>query len=1010
MKYLLSISFFFLFLISVRGQSFTVIQSNNGGIYPHGISSDGRYVTGQVGLATATAGHHTFVWSPADSLVEWDQNSANQDGQGSTGRAISNTGRVAGVAPDTARVVDTYDPPSLPLITASFRDYASQAWTVLPLPDNIKPLFYGFGSKAYGISDDGNIIVGGQTPGSQAQYLSAGYWNASDPDAVEYHPLLTEARYGYNSVANTVSGDGTVIGGQETDNGKNYTVLWIDGEKRRIGTSGDPVTAISHNGKYAVFQNNLKAALYTIATGKLETFDLSNEIASTPLDVSDNGIVAGYWNTAGSANQKAFIYTRSLGMVSLESFLESHNIAFPLSRISAVSGISADGRIITGYGILGNATVGFRAEIPEIPTGLFPVGNINVNTPLYGTVELNWETPEIPEGENLFPLLAYRIYEGEDLIGTVDTLTTDTTFTGVADGTYRYSVRAVYDRDGDSAESVSGKTVAVTVSKKTIPFYEPFSAYQTGGLQFDQTFQEEIPLSTGGWDVSAHTVSLSETWRVNNSGRPPCSAGFIAPMSGEYNESLNSPFFDLQEVEDLYLAFEIGVPNSSTPDLEKLAVEIYDGETWSGVDTIRSGGQAALFTNRYYDLSEYVGRDNVRFRFRCFGTGTTGLNWFIENVELTDGAGRVSIKEPLSMSAWPAGNGTVHINWSDPYGNVSLRYMFNDDAYGALNNSRYPYIAANMYPAEDLSDYDGYYLTSISFWKTQNDTLQAARLAQYRWFASQGGERLVSDTVADPKPKWNTIQLKTPIRIDATKPLYYGVEITDADPNDWPIGSGTYYKAGATALDTLTYLTKIDGRGNLYSEDNGLTWRKISEDGADFAYELFCVRATLSKDSVPVSDLLTRRITGYKVYRNGQSLLAEEQGEDYSIPLNNFTDTNPGDGNVCYTVKTYFYDYEAGHTLSDGISDCITLNGIAPVRDADGWNVYPNPVKRNETIRVEIRDVAGQTVETVRIYDAAGKVVKEVPVTGSVTPVRMNLASGAYILKVGRDAVKVVVK
>jgi hypothetical protein len=826
-----------------------------------------------------------------------------------------------------------------------------------------------------------------------------------------YHPLLTNTAYGYGSVASAISGDGRIIGGQETDNGNKYTVLWIDGEKRRIsGTSGDPVTAISPNGKYAVFQNGLRAALYTIETNKLETFDLSTEfVASTPTAVSDNGIVVGYWNTQA----KAFIYTRSLGIVSLESFLNSHDIDFPLSRISAVSGISADGRIITGHGMIGYETVGFYAEIPEISNALFPVKNIDANTPVHGTVELTWVAPEIPEEGDFPSPVAYHIYEGETLIKTVGISTTALTFTEVADGTYLYFVKAVYGQDDEQEESIAGKTVAVTMSRKTILFYEPFSNYQTGGMQFDQTFQDEIPLSTGGWDVSAHTVPFSEAWKVNKSGRPPHSAGFIAPLSGEYSETLNSPFFDLRETEDLFLAFEIGVPESTiSPNMEKLAVEIYDGKVWHEVDVIPSAGQAANFTNRYYDLSEYVGKDNVRFRFRCFGTGTTGLNWFIDNVELTNGANRVSIGEPEVVSARQAGDGIVHVNWSDPYGTVSLRYMFDDDAIGALNNSQYPYIAANMYPAEDLSAYEGYYLTSISFWRTKNDNLsQSAKPTQYRWFASQGGERIVADTIVNPKIKWNTVQLETPVRIDVTKPLYYGVEITDADPNDWPIGSGTYYMPDESPYDPYVNLEKIDGRGNLYSEDGGQTWRKISEDGEEFIYDLFCVRATLSKDPTPVPAMATRRITGYKIYRNGQSLLEEEQGADYPISLNNFTDTNPAEGEICYTVKTYFYDYEAGHTLSEGISDCITVNGIALVRDADGWNAYPNSVKRNETIRVEIRDAAGQANGIIRVYDMAGKFVKEVPVTGAVTPVEMNVASGVYILKVNeRDAIRVIVK
>ncbi|MDR2622706.1 MAG: T9SS type A sorting domain-containing protein [Dysgonamonadaceae bacterium] len=1009
--------FFLFFFLSINGQSFRVIQSNSDSyVCPHGLSSNGQYVVGRVGEAVEYAGHHTFVWSPTGSLVEWDRDSANPEGMGSTGVAVSNTGRVAGVAPDPTTLVSALESDiKVPFITASFRDYTSQAWTILPLLPNINTPFDGFGSRAYGISDDGRIIVGGQTPGGQAQRLTAGYWDVSDPVNVEYHSLLTNAQVGYGSVARAVSGDGKIIGGQETYNGITYTVLWINGEKKRIsGSSGEPVMAVSNNGKYAVFQKNLRATLYTIETGIDETIDLSAEIASIPLAVSNNGIVVGHWNPGGSA-QKAFIYTRSLGIVSLKDFLSSHNIDCPLSSILSVSGISANGRIIIGHGTLGGKIVGFYAEIPEISgDGLLPIRNINVNQPAYGTVELSWEAPEIPDGE-VSSLVAYRIYEGETPVETVNASIKAHTFTAVTDGTYQYSVKAVYEQDGKQEEAIAGKTIAVTVSRKTILFYEPFDNYQTGGMQFDQTFQDEIPLSTGGWDVSAHTVPFSETWKVNKSGRPPHSAGFVAPLSGEYSEELNSPFFDLREAEDLFLAFEYGVTNSPTPELEKLAIEIYDGEAWHGVDTISSAGTETLFVNRYYDLSEYAGKDNIRFRFRCFGTGTTGVNWFIDNVELTNSANFVSIADPLVVSARQAGKDRVHINWSDPYGTVSLRYMLDDEAIRSLGNSQYPYIAANMYPAEDLSAYEGYYLTSISFWRTKNDKLpQSAKQAQYRVFASQDGKRIAADTIVNPKLKWNTIQLKTPVQIDVTKPLYYGVEIVDADPNDWPIGSGTYYillEKPENPYDPYIDLDKIDGRGNVYSEDGGQTWRKVSEDGENFLYDLFCIRATLSQESTPVSPLATRRITGYKVYRNGQSLLEEEQGRDYSIPLNNFTDTNPVEGDVCYTVKTYFYDYEVGHTLSGGVSSCITVNGIALVKDANGWYAYPNSVKSGETIRVEIRDAVNPANATVRIYDMAGKLVKEVPVKGSVTPVRMDIGSGAYILKVNeQEAVKVIVK
>ncbi|MDR0733800.1 MAG: T9SS type A sorting domain-containing protein [Dysgonamonadaceae bacterium] len=1001
MKHLLLSLLFFSIPLTLQSQSLTIIESDNGGIYPHAISTDGRYVVGQVGLGTSTVGHHTFVWSAADGLVEWDQNAANRDGLGSTGVSVSLNGRVVGMSPDTAHMLITdyaekekpTEPLYFPLITASFRDYAAEAWTTLPLLPDIKPLSYGFGSRTYDISDDGNIIVGGQTPGGQSQRFSAGYWDVSNPAQIVYQPLLTNAAPGYGSVASAISGEGQVIGGQETDNGNNYTVLWINGEKKRIAaTSGEPVNAISRNGAYAVFQNDLRAVIYAVDKEELTRLDAGAEV-STPLAVSDNGVVVGYWNnnfTLTGEKRKAFIYSPALGMLALESFLNSRNIASPLDSILVASGISADGRAVTGFGMKNGKVVGFYVEIPEISGNLLPIRNIAVNTPVYGTAELTWDAPEISD-ENT-PVTAYRIYESETLLETVDASTRRFTLTAIPDGTYLYSVKAVYGQ----TEAIAGKTVTLTMSKKTIPFYDPFSDYQPGGYVADLgRILEEIPLSTGGWDVSAHTVPFSDTWKINQSGRPPYSARFVAPLSGEYSESLSSPFFDLREAEDLFLAFEVGIPKTPAPNRERLAVEIYDGENWRGVDTIPADGGTALYTNFYYDVSEYAGKDNARIRFRCFGTASTGINWFVENVELTDGASRIVVKPPLVVQSHSATDTTVHINWSDPYGNVSLRYLFDDNAYGALGNDKYPYIVANMYPAEDLSAYEGYRLTSVSFWRTTNEALPpSAAQAKFRWFVSQGGERLFADEVINPKLMWNTVRLDEPIAVDVSKPLYYGVEITEADPNDFPIGSGAYYVLGETEM---AFLTKIDGRGNLYSENGGETWKKVSDDGGDFIYDLFCIRATLSKDPELFSSLTARRILGYKIYRNGQSLLEEEQGGDYSVQLNNFTDVNPPAGELCYTVKALYADYE-GNTLSEGTTGCVTVTAIQPVQKTGRWSVYPNPAKRNEVIRVEVD--TEQIGRSIRLYDLAGKAVKEIRTNARVTPLKLNVAQGIYILEI----------
>jgi hypothetical protein len=408
-------------------------------------------------------------------------------------------------------------------------------------------------------------------------------------------------------------------------------------------------------------------------------------------------------------------------------------------------------------------------------------------------------------------------------------------------------------------------------------------------------------------------------------------------------------------------------------------------------------------------VNELAGKDNIRFRFRCSGSGAANSYWLIDNVELTDSAHMVTIEPPLAVSAREAKEeGSVHIQWVDPQGNVSLRYLLFDNATGRLANDKYPMIAANMYPAEDLKAYDGYYLSSISFWRTTTPEQVSISLPQYQWFVSQGGVRLLDEEVVDPQLGWNTIQLADPIRIDANQPLYYGVEIVECDPLDAPIGSATYYVPLSDKPDFYQDTDIADGRGNIYSEDDGKTWQKIS-DIQGFPYDLYCIRATLSKEPVATP---TKRILGYKIFRNDEDVLDSIWGNNSTAVLNNYTDVHPlpSGENVCYTVKTY-YAYYTGTILSGGTSDCIIINGIVPVENERGIKVYPNPIRKNETIRIELSMTEYPTGARIQIHTVSGKKVRELRTQTSVVPLQLDVEPGVYLLTVNdKESVKLVVE
>jgi hypothetical protein len=264
--------------------------------------------------------------------------------------------------------------------------------------------------------------------------------------------------------------------------------------------------------------------------------------------------------------------------------------------------------------------------------------------------------------------------------------------------------------------------------------------------------------------------------------------------------------------------------------------------------------------------------------------------------------------------------------------------------------------------------------------RTTNSAPQAPITVEptFNWFVSQGGERLVDEPVINPQIGWNTLQLTNPIEIDAGKPLYYGVEVVSHDAKDWPIGSAfLFYRDTKTFQDIPSSLA--GGKGNIYSEDSGATWEKLSSLGVDYEYDLFCVQATLAQNpSIPPKE----RIAGYRILRDGINL----KGEGTLTKLTNYTDTIPlpFDQEVCYDIQAFYTSqYTSGKT-----GDCLTIRETDLKKTANGLKVYPNLIKQNETVRIEFPNVA-HVYSTLRIYDISGKTVKEVKTQNQSVPIRL---------------------
>ncbi|MDH6356006.1 hypothetical protein M2132_002358 [Dysgonomonas sp. PH5-45] len=1033
------------FSYTVNGQgSFTTFKSAVSGVAKTqsvGISPNGKYVTGNT-ISEESKYKHMFVWTLEDGIKEWDANNENEVGDGSRAYSISNTGLVFGLAPNPAVKPfsgflnsNTGDSIFAKMPSAAFAKYGEDKWEFLPTLQTREDggYSYGFSDYVYAGAEeyDGVVFAVGAMPvnGKMTSVVPV-RWDIRLDGIPTSRPRIFKMPEGTTSGrAKSVNASAGLVGGEINS----IPTLWNSFDLEEIkGLSGKgSVTAFSYNANmiindtkgYMVMDIDNKGALYDFANKTLIYLQTTHDANGCyPLAVSDNGVVVGHIGGKaymGSPSPKtAFIYTEKMGLKKLSDFLREAGIDYS-GTLEAVTGISADGTKLVGYG----GANSFYIEIPAITEGAYPARGINLENKKYGEVTVTW-TAAPDDAAN--PRTGYKVYHNGTLLETVAADATSYIHAGIADGEHKYYVTAVY---GDT-ESRPTATASTMMAKAEFPFYDAFNTYGVGSFG-----SPTMPLSTGGWDVSWNTVaSADKSWQPSIGGFYQGCLFYWTQTTGVYNEYAASPYFDLSDAEDAWLSFVIQIAGNNVENNNKefLAIEAFDGQEWVAIDTIECKRTQTTFPYLNYvpykvDLTEQLaGNPNARFRIVAFGNATeTGgdVNWKIDNLDFYD-TKRAFAKDgvsAVSATQWKNendGSEVVYINWADPNETARLRYItgaFGDWWASKIGNEGAPFIAANMYPAEELAIYEGYKLTSISFMPSYNSSISSAVTAKYKWFVSQGGERLYSeDVTGDLKAlEYKTIELETPIAIDVNKPLYYGVEIVSHGMDDLPIATADVFHyvpeihpitGEPTGMHWATSYNVADGRGNIYSEDGGKTWKTIGAytgDGGTEVYQLFAIRAEIMKDPAKgVKD----RILGYSIYRNGIDIYHEIfEGDRALSPMTTFIDVNPlVDQEATYEVVTEYFTLDKSEAKE--VKIVFTPNSINENVDANGF------ITVTPTLAVNYVNIEGEFVKAT-MYDVNGKVVAE---TSNNQISVGSLPAGTYIVKIntskGEVTKKIIVK
>lgn len=348
--------------VHANGVQFSLL----GEFYASAVSADGSVIAGN----TADNAFETVRWTAETGAVRLGRATVPVLGTGAG---------IPGISDDGTRISAT--------ILSDDETYQTQGvWTtgtgwqqVSAYPADAGIVDSALGS-AWGISGDGNQVVGL-------------YWRAGQSDGLAHASVGTVAggvndlgSFGGSSRANDANHDGSVVvGWDEASDGHWRSVAWINGVETILHDVGAFTEAKAVNGDGTVIVgdawNNDTGSLEA-ATWRWDGASWNEEILgvlegtfpgfgrSVATGVSDDGsVIIGFnaYDFGPFSDSTGFIWTATLGMMSIEQYLTMHGVTLdPMFDVQNLTGISGDGKTLVGYGVDWNtfATQSFSVTIP----------------------------------------------------------------------------------------------------------------------------------------------------------------------------------------------------------------------------------------------------------------------------------------------------------------------------------------------------------------------------------------------------------------------------------------------------------------------------------------------------------------------------------------------------------------------------------------------------------------------------------------------------------------------
>ncbi len=617
-------------------------------------------------------------------------------------------------------------------------------------------------------------------------------------------------------------------------------------------------------------------------------------------------------------------------------------------------------------------------------------------------------------------LVSYVLYRDNVQIAEVPKTELEYWDMNLDPATYCYDVTAKYDMTDFGFPGVFAES-----GKEGPACVDVFYGY---GLPFIEDW------TAGTFDLNQWTAG--ENWVIDGQlGNPYPSAKFKwDPILNDYNSSLETWWIDGSSVNSttpyqIWFDFDLALSDRTSSTNEKLTAEVWNGTAWKVVGEYTNNGSFD-WTAQHIDITNKAKDKVFKVRFTASGAASNDIYyWLVDNVHIY---AQFVFNPATNLVATPAAaTGTIindnHLTWTAPEGGgggsthppvwIHWDSGENSDAIGTGGAADFD--VAARFDVSQLEEFDGMAVTKVAFWPNEAACEYSIRV----WQGDMAANLLVDQVVSNPTiGAWNEVQLDTPLAIDVTQELWFGVRCNatagypagcDAGPQTPDYGQWIYFQGAWQNL--------VDLNSSLTFNWNLQAYLESADDDSPVQHNPI----VLGSESRNATGTLA--MANYETPANAAFVPAESNQTDapmdltgYNVYRRQYVDPTPGTGyttlsdwakiNTDVVVPTEYWDNNLPNNCYDYYVTAVYTEGESAPSNIDAWNcivvgvnnveatdvrVYPNPATTYVNIDLT------KDIKSIAVYNALGSVVMQKNITGESTVIlhTTNYAAGAYNVK-----------